>query len=107
MSHHQFEITLTGGSPRLALPPKTMIVDTGDTVEFVCKDGSVRVLFDISPFSQFPKEDIHDGEIRKIKDVAKEARFPGKCFVTPPGGAAVIGWTEQDKRSGGDVVVRP
>jgi hypothetical protein len=107
MSHHPVEITLTRAPDRHVLRVADVFVNFGDTLQYFCKDGSVRVLFDTSPFSDVPGEVIH-GEIRKIKKVAAERRFFGKCFVTPKGEAKEIGWSKnKNPDSGGDVVVKP
>ena len=108
MPHPPVKITLTDAPDRHVLPVAKVFVNSRDTLQYVCKQGSVRVLFDTSPFSDFPGEVIHDGEIRKIKVVKAETVFFGKCFVTPTGEAKEIGWSKKkNPDSGGDVVVKP
>jgi len=108
MPHHIVKVTLTGPPDRHVLPVPEVNVNSGHTLQYVCDEGTVRVLFDTSPFSDFPGEVIHDHEIRMIKKVETEKRFFGKCFVTPTGEAKEIGWSKiKNPQSGGDVVVKP
>jgi hypothetical protein len=105
MSHHEFGITLTGGEPRHAIPPATMIVDQGDTVQFFSNDGVARVEFEISPFSDVADDVIND---RIRRQVIKRGAFFAKCFVTPTGEKNEIGWSEfEEPQSGGEVIIKP
>jgi hypothetical protein len=118
--HHEIDIDLklVDGS-RHAVPrniPNPMF--QGETVHYRSEHGQVTVVFD-EPDRSVPPSSFHSPyldpngkekkEIRSSEDpitLSNVGTFLGKCFITPTGMSAQIGWRADSPKSGGDHVVK-
>jgi hypothetical protein len=91
-----------------AVPDIPAHIKFGKTVHYSSPDGDVRIEFldNGSPFLDLngsDKTEITSNDL-PIK-LSKKGKFTCRCFITPPGGAA-IGWRPGDPKSGGNHVVQ-
>src|SRR5262249_37918629 len=109
---HKIEIRLTrdsGGQHAMPTPP-SVGMELGDTVNYVCTDGTFRVVFEQG--SPYDDQSSANGKV-EIKDsnnrvVTKRGQFKCKCFIKRDAGSKEIGWREDEKpQSGGDHNVPP
>jgi len=99
---HSIEIIVNGNE---ALPPNPMPdMDTGDTVKYFSKTGTVTIVFpDQSPFrtDDAVMTSITSNDTPTIRYNGKKKTFASHCFVLLSDGR-VVGWGPDHPRSGGD-----
>jgi hypothetical protein len=103
---HEIRITLQG-SDAVPSPIPTMAV--GETVVYTSDDGEVRIQFpDRSPFraDNVIGTSVPGAVILTLLSPSGDHTLEGRCFITPKGGEEV-GWTPNNRLSGGDHKVTP
>jgi hypothetical protein len=103
-----------------AIPDDSEPMSVGQLVEFVCKQGALRIEYvDGEKVYKDPPEgtivDFQKGAgIRILSnrppriELLRAGGFKTRCFVTPKGQSQEVGWdAESSPESGGDHIVKP
>jgi hypothetical protein len=107
--HEIFAKLVTDQSGQHAVPVLPAFMKVGETVHYGSDAGEVTIEFSEngSPFLDI------NGNVKTVitsKEspikLSKKGNFTCRCFITPPGATAAIGWRLDDPSSGGNHDVR-